>query len=246
MCMSCGLTKPYVTILNGGADTTNKTGRALEVGLTEDNALPVSKANLPLNIMDYIRYRHILRHPQVAATKEGATGNQIKTYYISDPETEFKRLDTQLQSKDEALELYLLLKNDPARVDALLTVLDVNPITYTGKNKAADKIAVLRGFVDSKPQEFLKAYKVDHFETRYIVKSLVNARILTKTADHYLESDTRRTLANSTDEMVLFIEDPANSAEVNFFKVKLREYLKGQLAVEKEDKPLIPKAKPAK
>src|SRR6187551_879291 len=60
-------------------------GITLEIGLSSNNDKPVSKDNMPLDTMDFIRWRHAKGHPFMAASKEEAEGNQMKNIISSIP-----------------------------------------------------------------------------------------------------------------------------------------------------------------
>src|SRR5690606_19206039 len=61
-------------------------GIELEIGLENDNE-PLSESNMPLNIKDYVIYRHIINSPQVAKDKDTADRwGHLKPFYIEDQE----------------------------------------------------------------------------------------------------------------------------------------------------------------
>jgi len=60
-----------------------KNGVKLQISL-ENDALPLSNENMPLNIKDYLCYKHILNHPEVAKDQPEAQRYYNKKFYIHD------------------------------------------------------------------------------------------------------------------------------------------------------------------
>ena len=139
-------------------------GRELEIGLSESNKDPLSAKNLPLNLADYITYRHAAAHPLCAKDKQSADGNMLVEYYIFDPQ-EQEDFEVKLsQDADKALELYLKIKKTPERVDMLLTLLNVDPRIFKGKNAAELKLAQLKEISEKTPESMITIYENKLFD----------------------------------------------------------------------------------
>lgn len=208
-------------------------GREVEIGLLLDNSKPVTyknengEENLPINITDYIRYRHAIGHPQVAPNKETAQGNSLLKFYIFDPETAQKANTTKVRTKDEALKAYFAVKDDEDKVDAMLTLLLIDPRTFNSKKNAADlKQETLREKADSNADQFVKIYTQEHFQEKYTIQSMVNTSVLKKIGDRYVDAETSDVIGNTLEETIYFLLDDTKTQEVGILKSKLQEALK--------------------
>jgi hypothetical protein len=132
-------------------------GLTLEIGLELDNDKPVThftgnpdipdtlRFNLPINIDHYVRYRHALKHPRVAASVDAAKGNQIVDFYIFDETTVLEATQKSNSERDKALATYInKIKDDMGKVDRMLTLLGKDPRDFYGPNKDAEKLEEMR------------------------------------------------------------------------------------------------------
>lgn len=213
-----------------------KEGRTFEVGLHLENDKPVTHSetredgrvvyNLPINLNDYIRYRHAENHPRVANSKSNAAGNSLIEYYIFDP-TQVADENTALTTqKDEAFTLYLTLKDDPKKVDMLLTLMKEDPRMYHGTNAVSERMQALRALVDTKPDKVLTEHKAAHFEERYTLLTLVNTGICKQIGGRYVETETSTILGNTAEEAIYWILDKVNSDKLTLMKARMQEQLK--------------------
>lgn len=224
-----------ITTFFSGINTviSHGTGRDFEIGLTVDNNEPVTyvdkdgRKNLPININEYIRYRHAIRHPRVAMSRDDAKGNQLLEFYVFDPEQVVEALALASNVKDEAITLYLTLKEDPKKVDMMLTIMGIDPRMFSGKNAGGERLEELRFQADTRAVEFLKEHKAAHFDERYTLLSLVNTGIVKKVAPaRYLTTETSTILGNNMEEALLWLIDKANSETVALLKAAMQEQLK--------------------
>lgn len=212
------------------------TGITLEIGLTLDNNAPISlnrekpeKSNLPINLMEYIRYRHAMGHPYMAKTKDEADSNPLKQYYIFDKETIISKNSKKNTEKDAAIQIYLTVKQDMDKVDMMLTLLGKDPREFTGKEKDDLKVEALRDLGETEPAKFIETYKEAELEIRYWIKTMVNVNVLKIMGQKYFDAETNKLIGNSLEETIYFFKDDANSEEVVMLKARMQESVKKPL-----------------
>lgn len=201
-----------------------KEGIKLQVSLKDDNQ-ECSEDNMPLNVKDYVTYRHIKDHPDVAPNQMEAERGYNKKYYIVDPEGASKEAMKVNELEDKATAVYMKYKDDIIRQDQILTMLGVN---IRGM-KTEDKILKLKDFTrkDAKSNEyeqkevfsrFIKIAEDKDLEYRYLIQEMVGAQYLTKvgTAIHLTESGD--TIASDMDGAVMYYKNPKNSKELNILR----------------------------
>jgi len=219
------------------------TGRELEIGLELDNSKPVTYVdsngtrNLPIKIQDYIRYRHAVGHPWVAGSKAEAQGNMLKIFYIFDPEAVSAQTAAIGKTYDEAMATYLGLKNDLEKVDAMLTMMDVDIrkflIIESLDERADAKMGELREKVQGDPAKFLEQYKGDHFEYRFQVLKMINTGVIRKIGSQLVDNETGGILGHNMEEVIYYLKDVNNSEKVAILKAKTQEAMKKKINIAK-------------
>jgi hypothetical protein len=201
-------------------------GKDLEIGLEKDNNLPLANDNQPLELHDYIAYRHLLGHPQVAKSKDDAGGLLLKEFYIFDPQAvEDKRIDLN-KSTDDALELYLKLKEQPEKINMVLTMMNVDPRVYNDKKNAAQlKTEKLKELVQTDPHNFVKVLGDPHLEDVYWIKTLLNTKILSYMGDMIVDTETKATIGHSMKEAIGWMRNPEFSESVVIYRARAKKEL---------------------
>lgn len=220
-------------------------GCELEIGLELDNEKPIGvrnpdgtykEINLPIKIQDYIRYRQALGHPLVAASKSEAQGNILKEFYVFDQTL----VDTEAASLrkvvDRATTSYLTLKTDMDKVDAMLTLLGTDIRAYHGAAAADLKVEELHRLATTKSREFNEAMDDKEFETRYLIRKMVNTGVVRKIGNQFVDKETGGILGHTEEEVIFYIKDALNSDKVSILKSKTQEAMKNKLALPKNAK----------
>lgn len=204
----------------------HKVGRALEIGLEGGNDRELSAKNMPLKIMDYIRYKHALGHPHVAPNKEQADGNARIEFYIFDSSDVIKKNADRTTQKDAAIQIYLQIKEDRHKVDSMLTVLGVDPREFVGPDASSLKQEELRSLAETKPDKFTTMYQEADLSIRYWIKTMVNTGVLRMVGVKYLDGETSKLIGNTLEEVIFFFKDEENSEVVNLLKARMQEGMK--------------------
>lgn len=204
------------------------TGTELEIGLLKDNSLPVGKDNMPISIMDFIRYRHALGHPYVTLSKEVGEGNMTKKFYIFDKEAIQSKKNSADDAKDAAMEIFLKVKKEPELVDQILTLMGIDVRNYaTDKNKTIRKEEVLRTLVDAKPKELKETYESGDLEVRAWIENMVTTKVLKRIGKRIIDPEApdeqNNELGVTLDEAIFWFKDEVNSGAVNTLKARLQE-----------------------
>jgi hypothetical protein len=204
-------------------------GRALEIGLLLDNNKPVTykdkegMQNLPIEIMDYVRYRHAREHPQVAIDKESSVGDPLKLYYIFDSEVADKVLVETTSQQDQAIATYLAIKEDDTKVSGMLIMFGIDPRDFGGASAPAQRAKRLRTIADTDAANFNKVYKTDNFELRVKIKSFIQNGIFKNVGDRIFEASTNKMIAKDLDEAVKVLQDKEYSENLQIWSGNLQD-----------------------
>jgi hypothetical protein len=198
------------------------TGLPLQIGLEVDNTKPVSAENLPIDVEQYIIYKHALGFPELALSKEVANGDPTKLCYLFDPEREGNTEIKENELLNEAMSHYLTIAKDAKKVAIQLTLLgkDADAIP---KNKQS---AELRKLVNLDPKRFLDLVQDESINFRYFLTELVKAKILQKVGARYVDSETNKQVGVNEKDAVLWLQDAENKKTVELFKIRLKEHSK--------------------
>lgn len=199
-------------------DSFGNGGTKLEIGL-ENNDLPVSADNLPLNVVHYIKWRHASIHPEVALSFEDARGNQLKKYYIHDPKAVIKTNLSKADIKDTALEAYLQVKQNPAKVIQYLSLLLIDPAKHKGS-----EVVKLREMAEKKPADFIKIHVDKDKDFHYMLMDLVQAKILEEVGTRILFKQSGDQIGKDLKEAIAWLRAPENSKQITIFKGQIQDW----------------------
>lgn len=211
------------------------TGRELEIGLKLDNTKPVTykdaegKYNLPIDIAEYLRFRHAKRHPWVAPSLAAAKGNMLTQFYIFDQAEEDINTSKAGQLRDKAVAAYLVVKKDEEKLKGMLTLLGVDTRTFHGPEEEDLMSQALYKFANSNPEKFMEVYDTDNFELRFLVQKMINTGIIKRIGNQYVDKETSSILGHTVEEVIYYIKDTNHSDKVGILKANLQEAMKAKL-----------------
>jgi len=210
-------------------DVPYEAGIKLEIGLKKSNEKELAKDNLPLEIMEYLRYRHAIKHPKVALSKDLANGNSMKEFYVFDPKNVQAKNTKRNEEKDAAMQIYLEMKQEAGKVDMMLTLLGIDPREFSNDDL---RLEALRQQAENNATRFIGVKEEGELEVRYWIGSMVNTGVLKPIGNKYTDAETKAIIGNSLEETIAFFKDEDNSDKITVLKALLQEALK---------KPIVPK-----
>lgn len=189
-----------------------RTGVELNIALADMDA-PLSEKNLPENIMDYVKYKHALQHPEVAHTADDATGNQLYKFYIHNPVDVKKKTSDLREKRDEALAEYLKLTKEKSedKIDNVLLLFgeDVrlygdrdSKLEFLSERAKSDKLETLIAFIEKSTDKDI--------EFKALLAKAVKVSVLKTVGTRYVYVENGQVLAHSQDEAVLNLKDDAD------------------------------------
>jgi hypothetical protein len=218
-------------------------GLVLETGLENDEE-PLSATNRPLVLKDYLIWRHIIDHPEVAKNKVEAGRYQDKRFYIHDPEAISEENIELAQLADKAMQTYFRFKDDEIKTDQILTLMGAR----TENLRFEEKQLKLRELANPKHgdneymqketlKRFIKIAEDKDKEIKFLIKELVGLQYLRQVgAQGYVFAETGAKVGDTTEEAVLFFTNPKNAKELNLAKA---QYVTKSKRANKQD--LLPK-----
>jgi hypothetical protein len=203
------------------------TGVTLEIGLKEDNNKKVSANNMPLNIAEYVKYRHHVNHPDMAQNKAEAESDPRKQYYIFDPTENQRRRVEKNKEKDAAMQIYLKLANETEKIDMMLVMFEIDPREFEiGEDRELiqeTKLDKLRELSEQRPKDFTDNYTQQDLEIKAWLRKMVTAKVLLKIGSAYRNAKDQRILGHNEAEAIAWFEDEQNEQEVALLKSSYQE-----------------------
>jgi hypothetical protein len=190
----------------------------------------VTADNMPINVDDYIKYRHGIKHPDTGATPQEAEGNKLMQYYVEDPDAVNKGKVDQLAIDDQALVDYAQIKLDKDKTKMIVTVMRTYIKAVSGKPKldperaTPEELAIaLKELALSQPERFHQFATDANIKKRYFIDSLLSAGILNRVGNNFLDAESNVSLGTSVQEVALKLYDGKNTAQFNLYKQRLED-----------------------
>lgn len=218
-------------------------GLKLEVGL-EDDSRPLSDTNLPLNIKDYITYRHAKGHPGMAVDEEeGQRFMQTKKFYLVDTDKITAGTIAISELEDKALAVYFEYKDNQIKVDQVLTMSGIVIRNLTPNEKQIKfKALATKDKDNTKSQSeqgeafnrFINLCRDEDLPLKFMVEELIGAQILERIGTNVLLKETGATLGEDMRAAILFLKNPKNSKTLNVLKAEYQTKVKKETSLAPE------------
>jgi hypothetical protein len=205
----------------------DKNGTALEIGLEYNNEAAISEDgitlnNPPLNVGQYLAWKHAQVHPEVAESEDAGRGNMLKAYFIYDPAVVTSGKVGASDVRDKALEAYLEVKKDNKKVDMYLTLLGINHYSMD----QGEKVLKLRDLADKKPAAFNKVHADKNKDVAYFIDQCIVYNVLKAVGTRVLITESAEDIGRDKEATILYLKDAKNGKQVLTLKAQLRSALK--------------------
>ena len=186
------------------------TGVELEIGMDDDG--------VPLNTIDYIKYRFALKHPHVAMTKAEMDKNYNKRFYIQDLNREDKAQNNKIQIKKDADKEFIKLSSNAKSMKRVLRLMSsANPDRMT-EDQIENSLYEIK---NKNPKKFVRIVTDKNLELKAEVEEMVTAGVLRKIGTQIIYID--EVLGEDMDNTVVYLKDKKNSGKLTVMRAKLKE-----------------------
>lgn len=217
-------------------------GMELEIGL-EDDSKPLSELNMPLNVKDFVAYRHLKGSPEVAPNRDIAEKyGHLKKYYIEDTDALAVANVAISELEDKAFSLYINTKDDQIKVDQILTMMGVTirnmpPSEKQLKFKSFATKTVNLPIPEQRDafQKFIDLCKDKDLSVKFLIQELIGAQVLEKVGTNILLRETGAILGENMKDAVLFLNNAKNSKTLNVLKAEYQTKVKKDASLAPEN-----------
>lgn len=222
--------------------TIGENGLTLETGL-QDDTLAVGPTNLPIILKDYLDWRHIAGHPELAKNKQEALRDMTKKFYVYDPTQVSEDNLALITLADKALELYFRHKDDEIKTDHIITILGERSENLKGLEKSAKLRSLATPRTGENPynqeqglKRFIEAATDRDLEMKFLIKELIGLQYFKQVGQNIVFGDTGGKIGDNLQDAVLFLSNPKNARELNLAKA---QYVTKSKRINSKD--LVPK-----
>ena len=178
----------------------------------------VDDGQQPINVADFIKYKFIATHPDVAADELSVKKNRMYKYFIYDQQAGKIKDVAALASRKKAYKEFIKLTGDDKKMNMVIRLYFENP-----KNMSTeDKELYLEKMLEENPQAFYSYVTSKTLETQSFIEECLSADILRKVGNAILLGDEK--LGDSMEEAILFLKDKKNSSTVTTLKARLQAF----------------------
>lgn len=196
-------------------------GLKLETGFKKNNSEPLNEDNLPLDILDYVIYRHIKSHPQVASDEKTANSSALYSFWIVDKNERLNDQIGNIEISDKAMSLYLKNKDSKEKIKMYCELLSTNLNENNGKSDE-ELLVKLKQLVLDKPKQFLQVAEDKDLEIKYFIKECRSKGILKAVGTSIIDTESGDAIGATEQEAVLYLKDAANTKHKQILLNKLK------------------------
>ena len=204
--------------------------KALQEKINAIDAVEREKAKYgyPLNVEDYLMYRHCLLYSDVAKDMAFINGEQNIRFYIKDNKKEEERKRKQHELANKAMSNYVVLLSDEALFDAVYVqycVTAAKPILSSMLKDRMDREIELRQFATDYPDKFNKIYSNKDVRTIADIEMLIARGELIKSEyNQNITTPDGELIGANMSEALAWFKNPENISAVNAYKAKLKNF----------------------
>ena len=194
-------------------------GKTLNITLDEQGE--------PENLEDYLKYKFILGHPKVAATKVEGETDSYKEYYIEDEQLELSKKTKMLKSKTNATIRFVEVIEDEVRLDWVLRQLttkypkELGSITVLTSLKPEEKKLKAGEILDKDPDFFMAVADDEDLQFKAQIASMVESQVIQKVGNEYVYGS--EPLGN-LEAAIAYLKNPNNSENYAIMLAKLSNF----------------------
>lgn len=184
----------------------------------------------PVNKKDYIKYRFLQKHRNVAFTEEEKShlyNNNGPDFYMVNYAEEFQKEISQSKKESRAVKRYATLADatdadSKATIDYILVFTkDINskPVEKMDED---EKMLALHNIYKNHMERFLEVVEDDNLRTKAFAQHLIDNGIIVRSGNDYYHEDVY--MGDTMDALVKYIQNDKNSADVAKLKSKLQQF----------------------
>lgn len=180
----------------------------------------------PINVVEYIIYRHCLLYNDVAKDSALINSDPNIRFYIKDSVKEEAKKKAIINAKSKAMANFLEVNKTPSKFDDVYVVICSykNDNLIIALNKSIEeKQDVLMTFVNENPVKFNNIITDEHLHTKAFIEVLIaKGELVRSEYNQQISTVTGTFIGANLNEAVTYFDNPANVATRNTFENLLK------------------------
>lgn len=201
---------------------------AVKAWVSEINELESSKYKYghPINIENYLMYRHCILYRDVAKDMSLINSDSSLRFYIRDENKEAERAKRLLDARKKAMRNFLALEASDKKTDAVYLQMIVNTGGNVGEaimRSKDEKTSALMSYLNDNPDKFNDLYEDKNVEMKAFIEALIARGELIRPEFNQQISTTDGTFIGSNiNEAVAYFNNPKNESVLEVMKNKFK------------------------
>lgn len=206
----------------------NAIKKALKIRIESLNALESEKYKYghPVNLEEYLMYRHCLLYNDVAKDIALINSNPNIRFYIKDEAKEKAKQEKLTKERMTAMRNFLELAASPSKYNAVYVAMIVEKnenISEALLKSDSEKNAVLMDYVNNNPDKFNKLISDKNIVTKAFIETLiVRGELVRAEFNQQISTADGTFIGSNVNEAVAFFNNPANATLKSAYESKLK------------------------
>lgn len=180
----------------------------------------------PVNLEQYLIYRHCLLYRDVAKDVALINSDPIFRFYIKDEEKEKEKKKKMIDEQMKAMRNFAELGANPSKYEAVFTMMVASKnenIAEALIKDSTEKTAMLIAFVNEHPDKFNKFFSDKNVLTKaFIEKLIVRGELIRAEFNQQISTADGTFVGSNMNEAVAFFNNPDNKELKDVFENKLK------------------------
>lgn len=209
---------------------TSQIREAVKIRVEALNALESDKYKVgrPLNVEEYLMYRHCLLYRDVAKDIALINSDPTLRFYIKDENKEIEKQRKLIKERKEATRNFMELGASPSKFNAVYIAIVVSRnenISEALLRMDYEKDKVVMDFANENPDKFNKLIKDSNIITKAFIETLiVRGELVRAEFNQQISTADGNFIGSNMNEAVAFFNNPNNKDIRNAFENKLKMF----------------------
>lgn len=208
--------------------TTKAFKEAIKTWVTKINELESRKYQYgtPVNVVDWIMYRHCLLYPEVAKDIIFIGASQLTRFYIKDEVHEAERAKKVVEAKKRAMRNFVEIDSNDAKRNAVylhVCKFRTENLSNALLRSNEEKSNIIMDFVNNHPEKFNKLVADKNIETKATIEVLIlRGELVRSEHNQQISTPDGGFVGSNMNEAVAYFNNPNNAGQVEMLKNKLK------------------------
>ena len=209
---------------------TGKVREAIKIKVDALNALESDKYKVgrPLNLEQYLMYRHCLLYRDVAKDIALINSDSTLRFYIKDENKEAEKQKNLIRQRKEAMRNFMELAASPSKYNAVYIAIIASRnenISMALLKTDVEKDTLLMNFANDQPDKFNKIVKDKNVITKALIETLiVRGELVRAEFNQQISTADGNFIGSNMNEAVAYFNNPANKDIVSAYETKLKMF----------------------